>query len=132
MIDVLLKVVTLAHTLFIIFVVISPFVNSNYILMLHSIMIPFLMVHWICNDDTCVLTIIERYLRKKVYKDKYKDDDCFTCKLIEPVYNFIDNYNTFSKLIYVIVVILWIISSGKIFCKYKNGLITDWKQLFIL
>lgn len=132
MINILLKIITFMHVMFVLFIVFSPVTNSNYILMLHSIMVPFLMAHWICNDDTCVLTIIERNLRKKVYNDKYKDDDCFTCKLIEPVYNFIDDYKTFSSIIYFIVIILWLISTGKIYYKYRNGLITNWKQLFIL
>jgi hypothetical protein len=128
----LLKIVTLLHTLFVLFVVLAPFVNSNYILLLHACSMPFLMLHWFVNDDTCVLTIIERQLRKQIYGEEYEEEDCFTCNLIKPVYNFVDNYKTFSKLIYMFTTIFWLISFGKLFCKFRNGEITNWKQFFII
>ena len=67
MLDILLKVISLVHIIFVIFVVLTPFSNINYFLMLHAIFLPFIMLHWICNDNTCVLTVIERNLRKKIY-----------------------------------------------------------------
>ena len=130
--ELLLKIITLAHVLFVIFVIISPFVNSNYLLLLHSVMVPFVILHWIMNDNTCVLTIIERNIKKQLYKETYKDDECFTCRLIEPVYNFIDDNKTFSKMIYFLTGILWIVSFGRLVCKYNNGQITNWTQLFVL
>jgi len=130
--ELLLKLITLAHTLFIIFVVVTPFTNSNYFLLLHSFMIPFVILHWIMNDDTCVLTIIERNIKKQLYKEDYKDDECFTCRLIEPVYNFVDDNKTFSKIIYYLTIGLWLISFGKLLCGYRYGQITSWKQLFII
>jgi len=130
--EILLKLITLLHIIFILFVIGIPLTNSNYFLMIHSIIIPFLIIHWLCNDNTCILTIIERNLKKKLYGDKYDDNDCFTCRLIEPIYDFKNNYNTFSKIIYIVTIILWLISIGKLYCKYRNGEINTIKKLFIM
>ena len=130
--DILLKIITLLHVLFVIFVVVTPFINSNYFLFIHSIFIPFLILHWICNDNTCVLTIIERKLRKEINKTDNVDDDCITCKLIEPVYDFRKNYKTFTILIYGITLSLWSISVGRLIYKYNNNSISEFKDLFII
>lgn len=127
--ELLLLFVKLLHILFIIFVVGAPFVNSNYILMLHSIFIPFMISHWICNDNTCCLTVVERNIKKRLDKN-YTDNDCFTCQLIEPIYDFKKNYKEYTIMIYVITILLWLMSSSKLYKKYKTGEITKYKQLF--
>ena len=129
MLDILLKVISLVHIIFVIFVVLTPFSNINYFLMLHAIFLPFIMLHWICNDNTCVLTVIERNLRKKIY-GKVDEEDCITCRLIEPVYDFRKDYATFSLIIYAITITLWLCSVGKLTYKYKTGDITDYIDLF--
>src|SRR4029079_13391473 len=118
--DILLKIITLLHVIFVIFVVVTPFVNSNYFLFVHAIFIPFLLLHWVCNDNTCILTIVERKLRKELGQN-YDENDCITCRLIEPVYDFRKNYKTFSIIIYTITILLWLISVGKLFWNYRNN-----------
>lgn len=127
--EILLKIITLIHILFVLFVIVAPFTNSNYILFVHAIFIPFLLIHWVCNDNTCVLTIIERKLRKQLYKD-YDEDDCITCRLVEPVYDFRKNYKSFTVLIYAVTILLWSISFGKLAYRYKDGEIKSYKDLF--
>lgn len=129
--ELILKIITLLHTLLVICVVGIPFLNSTYFLLLHSIFVPFLIFHWICNNNTCVLTIVERNLRKKMDKE-YDEDDCFTCKLIEPVYDFKKNNVSHTKVIYAITTILWVLSFGKLVYKYKSGQITGFQDLFII
>jgi Protein of Unknown function (DUF2784) len=129
--DILLKIITFLHIIFVLFVVLTPFTNSNYLLFIHSIFIPFMIIHWICNDNTCVLTIVERKLRKEIYGTN-NDDDCITCKLIEPVYDFRKNYQGFTILIYAITISLWMMSSGKLYCKYHDGEIKAIRDLFIV
>ncbi len=128
---ILLKIITLLHILLVIFVIVTPFINSNYFLLLRALFIPFLILHWICNDNTCVLTIIERNLRKQIY-GKVDEEDCITCRLIEPVYDFRKNYATFTIIIYVITILLWLISAGKLVFKYKSGNIKSVTDLFII
>lgn len=129
--EILLKIITLLHILLVIFVVVVPFTSSNYFLLLHAIFIPFLILHWVCNDNTCVLTIIERNLRKQIY-GKVDEEDCITCRLIEPVYDFRKNYATFTIIIYVITILLWLVSSGKLVFKYRSGNIKSITDLFII
>lgn len=130
--EILLKIITLSHILLVLFVVLTPFIGSNYFLLLHAIFVPFMMIHWICNDNTCILTVIEKKIRKSIHGDKYKQDDCITCKLIEPVYDFRKNYKTFSVIIYSLTTLLWVISAGKLYCKYKSGQIKSIVDLFLL
>ncbi len=130
--EILLKIIALVHILLVLFVVLTPFVGSNYFLLLHSIFVPFMMFHWLCNDNTCILTIIEKKIRKSVQGDKYKKEDCITCKLIEPVYDFRKNYKTFSIIIYSLTTLFWAISAGRLYCKYKSGEIRSLFDLFLL
>ena len=131
MIDILLKIITFIHVMLVIFMTVTPFTNSNYFLLLHAIFVPFLILHWLCNDNTCVLTIIERKLRKEIY-GKVDEDECITCKLIEPIYDFRKNYKTFTILIYAITISLFLISSGKLYYKYSSGEISNFRDLFII
>ena len=130
----LLNIITLLHIIYIIFVVIVPFTNSNYFLFLHAILIPFMMFHWICNNNTCAITLIEKTLRKSLYGTEVNDikDNCITCKIIEPIYDFTNSYKKYSKIIYITVIILWIITMGKLFLKYKSGEISNIQDLINL
>jgi len=82
-----------------------------------------MIAHWLFNQNICALTLAEKYIKKKL--GNYDDDDCFTCKLIEPVYDFKNNYKAYSILIYVITIMLWLLSSGKLLYKWKSGHINN-------
>jgi hypothetical protein len=127
--EIILKLIVFIHIMYILFVVITPFVNYNYFLLLHFICVPFMMLHWLCNDNTCALTIIERNIKKKLNKD-YTDDDCFTCKLIEPVYDFKKNNSNYQVFIYGITIFLWLITTCKLYSKYQTGDISQFQDLF--
>ena len=127
---VLLKSITLFHTLFLAFTIISPVLDINYFLLLHSVFIPFMILHWVTNDNTCVLTITERNIKKKIYGEKYTDDECFTCKIINPIYDFKKNNISYTKVIYTVTIMLWFISCYKLYDKYQHGKITKWENLF--
>lgn len=131
MLELLLRVITLIHIIFVLFVVGTPLLNSNYLLFLHSIFVPFMMIHWMCNDNTCILTIIEKKLRQEI-NGKFDKDECITCKIIEPVYDFRKNYSTFSKIIYTVTIVLWLLGVVKLYCKYQSGSITSFQDLFML
>ena len=75
------NIISFLQLLVIIFVTITPFViDSPFGLLYYCLMIFFLGLHWVTNDDTCVLTIIESKLRGK------KSTETFMGKLISPVY----------------------------------------------
>lgn len=129
---ILLSIITLLHILFIIFVVGAPFTNMNYFIFMHALLVPFMVLHWFCNDNTCVLTVVEKYLRKRIQKDKYKEEDCITCKLINPIYDFKKNNKKHTRLIYSICFLVWIISATKLWLKIKNKEITHWTHLYLI
>lgn len=87
------------------------------------------MFHWILNDNSCFLTLVERSLGKSLWND-YDDDNCVTCQLVEPVYDFKNNYDEFSQMIYIITIILWLLSVFKLYKRYSDGKIKGWKDLF--
>ena len=57
--------ITVLHLLVIIFIICTPFTDSNYLLLMHTIIIPFIIMHWYLNNNTCSLTVAEQYLRQK-------------------------------------------------------------------
>jgi len=126
---IILWLITLLHILFILFVVIVPFTNSNYLLLLHTVTVPFMIFHWIINDNTCALTLAEHYVRQKIYGVKSKKEETFMARLIEPIYDFKKNHKKFSDGIYVITIILWLISFSKLYFRYQNGEITSFTDL---
>lgn len=109
----ILSLVRLIHFLFILFVVLVPFIGNNYFLLLHFIIVPFIMFHWILNDNTCCLTVVEKLLAND------KDYECITCKIIEPIYDFKKNYNAHSNIIYLVTTLLWLIATYRLYSNYK-------------
>ena len=130
----LLNIITLIHIIYIIFVIIVPFTNSNYFLFLHAILIPFMMFHWLCNNNTCAITLVEKTLRKSLHGTDVNDskDNCITCEIIEPIYDFTNNYKKYSKIIYIITIVLWFIGVSKLLLKYKRGEISKIQDLIKL
>jgi len=124
----LLYLIMLLHSLYILFVVVTPFTNSIQLLMLHSVMIPFMILHWLTNNNTCALTIIEHSLRKRIYGT---DDvnECFTYRLITPIYDFKMNNEDFSSFIILVTIVLWFMSLSKLYKMYKNGDIEQYYKM---
>lgn len=127
----LLKLIMVIHILFLLFLFIVPFTNSNYLLLIHVIISPFIMIHWLLNDNTCALTMMEKFVRQQMYGPDatIKDEDCFTCRIIDPIYKFTDNYSDNSWVAYAILTILWLISLSKLIYKFKVGEITSFYDL---
>lgn len=124
-----LKLIVIIHIIFVIFVILTPFTNSNYLLLLHVILVPFIILHWSLNDNTCALTTLEKKLRERMNGIKNAHKECFSCKIIEPIYDFKNNYKERAMFIYIITIILWCISILKLYKKYKNKEITKFIDL---
>lgn len=127
--DSILLLINVLHLIVIIFVVGAPFSGSNYLIFMHVIIIPFIMLHWVLNNNTCSLTLAERFIREKTYGVKTNDDECFTYQFIAPIYDFNKNHESFSYFIYVATFALWSISVYNIFDKIKSGEINSFLDL---
>lgn len=123
--NLLLGFITFLHIVFILLVVLIPFIGNNYFLLLHTIFLPFVVLHWYINDNTCCLTLMEQQLRYNISGTMPDDTQCISYKIIAPVYDFANDYDSYSNLIYIITFVLWSISLSKLICRIKNGKITS-------
>jgi hypothetical protein len=126
--ELILKIITVLHALLVLFVIAIPFTGYTPLLLLHVVVVPFIIAHWLCNNNTCILTVIEKNLRKKLYGET--EESCITCKLIEPVYDFKNNYAKFTAIIYILTIFLWLISSIRLFNKYRSNPLISIQDLF--
>lgn len=126
----LLYLIRLIHILLVMFVVITPFLNTNAYLLLHVIITPFIMLHWATNDNTCALTVAEYYLREIITNKPVDRSQCFMSQLIDPVYDFKKNNQEMSFYIYAFTIGLFSISLYKLIKKKKSREIKSWWDLF--
>jgi hypothetical protein len=116
------------------FVLGAPLQNNNYLLFAHSIFVPFMVAHWIMNDNTCVLSVVEIAMRKKLAKQKgtveIDRNDCYMCRLIDPIYEFKKNNSSYGTLIYSTTFIMWIISTARLYDRINSGKIKQVDDLF--
>lgn len=127
--DSLVIMINIIHLIVIIFVLTAPFSNSNYLLLLHTIIVPFIILHWVLNNNTCCLTVAEKYIREKNTGTTVKEDDCFTYQLVAPIYDFNKDHQTFSTFIYILTTGLWMISVHNLSYKYCSGQINSLNDL---
>ena len=127
--QILNAIITLLHILYITFVVVTPFYGTSYFLLIHSIILPFMMMHWVMNDNTCALTIMEQKIRETMTGGTVSKHDCFMGNLIEPVYDFRANHIEHSSLIYLITLSLWAIGLYKLYDNFSSGKIKSIQDL---
>ena len=120
------------HLIVIIFVLAAPFSNSNYLMLLHIIVVPFIMLHWLLNNNTCCLTLMEQKLREKINGEPVDRSDTYMHKIIGPIYDFKKNNHDLSFYIYSCTIILWLCACGGLFKNYKNNKINSFADLFII
>lgn len=123
-----LQMITFIHIMYILFIILAPFSNVTFALVLHAIIIPFMVFHWLTNNNMCALTLLEKHIRRQ--KDaNSNNDDCFTCKLIEPIYDFTNNKGSMNLFIYLITFGLWGTTLFVLYSKYETGEIKTFYEL---
>jgi hypothetical protein len=110
------NIVRVIHILVVLFIVLTPFSISLFpagslipglLLMIEVIVLPFLILHWVLNDSTCCLTVLESHLRG------IPMEKTFMHSILDPVYRLIfskdhiDN-TTLSYIILFVTICLWI------------------------
>lgn len=116
-----LEIIVLLHFIFLMFLILVPFFGSNYLLVLHAITIPFMMAHWVLNDNNCALTLLEAYIRSSINGGIMSKEDCYVHRLVAPVYDFKKNNQDSSMFIYGITLSLWFVSLYRLYTNWKNG-----------
>jgi hypothetical protein len=86
------------HFIIIIWALVAPFTKElrpSFV-----IIAPFIMLHWILLDDTCILTLIENKLRG------CGKEETFMHQLVSPMYNLPEGL--LGTLMWVYMVITWL------------------------
>lgn len=117
----MLDLIIILHLMFVLFVVLTPFIGSNYFLILHAITVPFMMAHWLMNDNNCALTLMEKKVREAMNGEAPDPNDCFTYNLIAPVYDFKKNNESNATLIYIITISLWFVTLYRLYENWRAG-----------
>lgn len=98
----LVWLIRIFHFLIMLYFVLTPFTTNNKELLRNYVVFAlFLMFHWLTNNDTCALTLIEGYLTDQ------DEAETFTGKIIKPI------YQISSVEIYIILCLLILWSSYK-------------------
>lgn len=104
--------IDIAHVLFIIVNMTLAFSHHPMTLML-SIMINLsLLTHWLTNNDTCALTVVEAIVRGA------PSDQTFMHRLVSPVYKF--NHETVYYATYIGTILLLMTATIRLARLYKK------------
>jgi hypothetical protein len=79
-----MNIIFTLHAVFLVCLIIIPFLNNERWLQTYSLIIPFIFYHWSVNDDTCAMTQLETYMTGK------NKDETFFHRLVSPVYKMDD------------------------------------------
>tara|TARA_B100001093_G_scaffold184123_4_gene176766 strand:- start:7653 stop:7895 length:243 start_codon:yes stop_codon:yes gene_type:complete len=75
---------------------------------LHAMLIPFLFLHWLTNNDTCALTEIEKWIT-----NTSDNEGTFIGSIVSPIFLISSND------IKVIALFFWIFSLSQVLHSYK-------------
>lgn len=127
--DSILLLINVLHLIVILFVLGAPFSDSNYLLFMHALIVPFILLHWVLNNNTCSLTMAEKFIRSSTYGVKANEDECFTYQFIAPIYDFNKNYDSFSYFTYSLTIGLWVITMYNLYGRVQEGKISSWSDV---
>jgi hypothetical protein len=118
----LANIIQFIHVLVVLFICAVPFFGGDYLLSLHFIIVPFIMLHWITNQSVCALTEIEKLVRGgceskdtffgQVMDPIYKSES-FIGRLASPFYTF-EDAETETLAVWVMLTGLWLITLYKL------------------
>lgn len=103
------------HILLVMFVLIVPFCRPLFpqdsplpglLIVMEVVVIPAILIHWVTNQSTCCLTMLECSLRG------VPANQTFMHQLLDPVYRFVSNDHldneTLKPCMYTIIILLWL------------------------
>ena len=93
-------IIQILHILVILYVLMGPFIQEPLNMFLYLLIIPFLVLHWVFNNNSCALTIMEAKMRNIPL------DQGFIYRVITPIFKI--NHLKLSTAIYMVTIFLWI------------------------
>ena len=99
--------VRVIHIIFILWMIWAPFSKHDESLVMHAIVAPFLMIHWMTGNSQCALTLLEKHLR-----GLEDDTQSFIHSIVAPVYVISDE--SLKTWVFASTIVLWFISLSRI------------------
>lgn len=130
MYKILLYLIIALHILLVLFLILIPFTNIIPLVFLHAVIIPFILLHWVINDNTCALTLLEFKIRETINGGPVDRSQCFMARLMDPIYDFKKNNHNRRYFLYITMLLLWGISCYKLIKFFREGKINNFEDLF--
>ena len=112
--------ISAVHFLIILFILIAPFTSNEFLLMLHAISAPGLLVHWALNQDVCALTLLESYVRGVATSETFVD------QLVGSFYRLPKDFDL-GNVMTAATFLLWLVSLYKV---VEHGILEKFIQGF--
>ena len=128
--DSIIILISVLHVLVILFVLLVPFSDNDALMFLHILVVPFIIIHWLTNNNKCCLSTAEKHIRKIAHGTKSNTKDTFIYQFIAPIYDFNKNYESYSAFIYIVTVLLWSISMINLGRNINSGKVKSYNDLF--
>lgn len=116
----LADIIWVFHLFVVLFVLLAPFSNTPYILLLHFVFCISLLVHWMANSNSCSLSLLESQLRGVPYTKS------FSHQFIAPMYDI--SKTSWSRFVYIITCLVMSVSFYKL---YHSHSFSNFKQSWI-
>jgi len=100
--------IKVVHFLLVVFIIVTPFCGTPYMLSMHFLIVPFIMGHWLTNQSVCALTEMEKLL-----SGKDCDEDTFFGKIVGPVYKF-KTQREENLFVWTLLITLWLVTFFKL------------------
>lgn len=117
----LATLVRAVHVMFVAWVMTAAWWPQWEVTMLHAIVMPFLMIHWILNDDTCFLTWLECWLRGIPVSASLMHS------IVSPVYKL--GKSQASTLAWVVALLVWAASLYRLGTVHWASLSHAWAMM---
>jgi hypothetical protein len=98
------EIINIIHYLVFIFVVLTPFFGNDYLMSMHLLVIPFILLHWATNQSVCALTEMEKLITGKTC-----DEETFFGKIVGPIYKFKTKREE-NLFVWTTMITLWFIT----------------------
>jgi len=87
------------HFCFLLWILVTPFMNDRRQLEFYGMIIPFIFYHWSVNDDTCAMTQLEMMLTNQ------EKEKTFMHRVVSPIY--VMEENDVNKITKTVFFTLW-------------------------
>lgn len=98
------ELINVIHYLVFLFVILTPFFGNDYLMSMHLLIVPFILLHWATNQSVCALTEMEKLITGKTC-----DDDTFFGKIVGPIYKFKTKREE-NLFVWTMMITLWFIT----------------------